>query len=145
LPSAPPPVPSQPPAPTFAASSEPAVQLLALLQKEGRLVDFLREDIAAYQDAEIGAAVRNIHRGCRAVLDQHCVLRPVVAEKEGQKINVPAGFDPSAISLQGNVVGSGPFSGTVAHPGWYAEAVKLPTVPPAADPKVIAPAQVEVR
>jgi hypothetical protein len=133
------------PAPVFVQSTDPAVQLLALLQKEGRLIDFLREDIASYKDAEIGAAVRDIHRGCRAVLERQVKLRPMVPEKEGQAIRVPAGFDPSQIALQGNVSGAGPFSGTVAHPGWYVEELKLPTVPPSADPKVVAPAQVEVR
>ncbi|MBI1290794.1 DUF2760 domain-containing protein [bacterium] len=133
------------PAPAFAHSTEPAIQLLALLQKEGRLMDFLREDIGSYKDAEIGAAVRDIHRGCRSVLERHATLRAVVTQKEGQSIDVPAGFDPSQIALQGNVSGAGPFRGTVAHPGWYVEALKLPTVPPGADPKVVAPAQVEVR
>jgi len=137
--------PAAPPPPPPKVSTEPAVQLLAILQKEGRLIDFLREDISSYKDAEIGAAVRDIHRGCRAALDRHVVLRPVVKSAEGQSIEVPAGFDPSAIALQGNVSGSGPFRGTVAHPGWYVEELKLPTVPPSADPRVAAPAQVEVR
>src|SRR5207253_6846543 len=36
-----------------------AVQLLAILQREGRLLDFLQEDVDGYADAQIGAAVRD--------------------------------------------------------------------------------------
>lgn len=130
--------------PAFAGSSEEGVQLLALFQKEGRLIDFLMEDVSGFDDAEIGAAVRDIHKGCRKVLDEHFTLRRVLTEAEGDSVTVPEGFDPSTIDLQGNVSGSAPFKGTLVHGGWYADEVKLPTVPAGADAKVVAPAQVEV-
>lgn len=138
---------AQPPRdkPLFHTSTEPAVQLLGLLQREGRLIDFLQEEITGYQDAEIGAAVRDIHRGCRKVLHTHFKLRRVLSDAEGSTVTVPEGYDPSSIELQGNVTGKGPFRGTLAHPGWYVEEVKLPTVAPGADARVAAPAQVEVR
>lgn len=132
------------PKPAFQASTEPAIQMLALLQKEGRLLDFLMEDVSGFSDAEIGAAVRDIHRGCRKALEAQCRLRRVVPEEEGAAITVPAGFDPSAIALEGAVSGAPPFRGAVLHRGWYVEEIKLPTVPAAADPRVVAPAQVEV-
>ncbi len=134
-----------PKAVVFTASAEPAVQLLGLLQKEGRLVDFLQEDISGFSDAEIGGAVRDIHRGCKKVLAERVVLRRVLKEGEGAAVTVPSGFDASTIALQGNVAGAGPYKGTVLHGGWYADEVKLPTVPPGADAKVVAPAQVEVK
>lgn len=131
--------------PEFRTSSEPAIQLLGLFQKEGRLVDFLKEDIASFPDADIGAAVRDIHRGCRKVLDERLTLRRVLDDAEGAAVTVPEGFDPSAIELQGNVAGNPPYNGSLIHGGWYVEEMKLPTVPEGADPKVAAPAQVEVR
>jgi hypothetical protein len=135
----------QAPKPTFSTSPEPAAQLLALLQKEGRLVDFLQEDIKGYTDADVGAAVRDIHRGCREALAKYFALRRLSTLPEGSPIEVPADFDRSAYELRGNVAGPGPYRGVVLHPGWYVDEVKLPTVPPAADPKVVAPTQVEVR
>lgn len=131
--------------PRFGGSPEQAVQLLGLLQKEGRLVDFLREDLSGFSDADVGAAVRDIHKGCRKVLDQYLTLRPVVEETEGAVYTVEEGFDPSAVELLGNVTGAPPYQGQVVHRGWYVEEVKLPTVAEGADPKVAAPAQVEVR
>ncbi len=133
------------PKPVFAKSSNPAVQLLSLLQKEGRLVDFLHEDIAAFSDAEIGAAVRPIHAGSRRALLAAVPLSRVATEAEGSPITLPAGFDPSCFELQGNVSGAAPYRGTLVHGGWIAGQLKLPTVPAGADPTVVAPAQVEVR
>lgn len=131
--------------PTFHRSSAPAVQLLGLLQKEGRLLDFLTEDITSYSDDEIGAAARDIHRGCQRVLDDNFTLRRVVTQSEGEQLEVDAGFDPSAIDIMGNLQAEAPYKGELIHAGWYAEEVKLPTVAEGADANVIAPAQVEVR
>ncbi len=131
--------------PEFHVSTEPAIQLLGLFQREGRLIDFLKEEISNYPDADIGAAVRDIHRGCRKVLDERMTLRPVVEEKEGMPYAVPEDFDPSAIELQGNISGNPPYQGLVLHQGWYVEEMNLPTVPEGGDARVAAPAQVEVK
>ena len=121
-----------------------AIQLLAILQRDGRLVDFLLEPIDGYSDAQIGAAVRDIHKGCRKTLEEYLRIEPVRAEHEESAIEVPAGFDPSAIRLVGNVAGQPPFRGTLRHRGWRTREVKLPAMPTAADPSVIAPAEVEI-
>lgn len=131
--------------PIFATSSEPAIQLLALLQKEGRLLDFLREDISSYGDADVGAAVRSIHAGCGKVLADRMALRRIVDDSEGASVTLEAGFNPSHYDLVGDVAGDPPYSGRLVHGGWYVEEIDLPTVPESADPKVAAPAQVEVR
>src|SRR5262245_24874536 len=81
------------------------LRLLALLQREGRLLDFLLEDISTYPDAQVGAAVRDIHRQCQAALKDHLVLEPVLNQQEGAAVEVPPGFDPSAARLTGNVTG----------------------------------------
>lgn len=133
-----------PQAATFTPSTEPAVQVLALLQKEGRLIDFLREDIASFSDAEIGQAVRDIHRGCRKVLDERITLEPVLKESEGATLTIAPGFDASTVTLTGNVSGAGPWRGTVRHRGWRVAAISLPTIPPKADARIAAPAEVEV-
>src|SRR4029077_6144348 len=102
----------EPPPPKDLGPPKPSgvpLRLLALLQREGRLVDFLLEDIQAYPDAQIGAAVRDIHRQCRRLLNEHLVLEPVLPQAEGATVEVPPGFDPSAIQLTGNVTGQPPF------------------------------------
>jgi len=136
----------RPPSPPGPAkpSADTAVQLLGLFQREGRLVDFLREDLQAYDDAQVGAAVRSIHQACRQVLAEHITLEPVLAEREGEEITVQKDFDPSAIRLTGNVSGEPPFRGTVRHPGWRVTRVKLPAQPSGQDPKIVAPAEVEI-
>jgi len=125
--------------------TDAAVQLLGLLQREGRLVDFLREDIEPYDDGQIGAAVRAIHQGCRQTLSEHITLEPVLSGNEGDEVTVPADFDPSAIRLTGNVSGEPPFRGTLRHAGWRAKQVKLPTQPAGQDTKIVAPAEVEIQ
>lgn len=120
-----------------------AVQMLALLQREGRLIDFLAEDITEYSDAQIGAAVRDIHRGCRKALDECVQLKPIVDQAEESRYEVPVGFDPAEVRLTGNVHGEPPFHGTLKHHGWMVRDIKLPESA-ASNPRVVAPAEVEV-
>ncbi len=118
--------------------------LLAALQREGRLVDFLQEDMAGYPDADVGAAARVVHMGCRKVLGQYVDLKAVRAEQEGATVSVPAGFDAQRIRLTGNVAGQPPYRGTLKHHGWEAAAVRFPQLSESLDPRVIAPAEVEL-
>ncbi|WP_439685398.1 DUF2760 domain-containing protein [Cupriavidus oxalaticus] len=126
------------------ASPVAALQLLGLLQRDARFVDFVEEDIARYSDTEIGAAARLVHDGCRAVLREHFTIRPVREEAEGSRVTVADGFDATAIRLTGNVVGSAPFHGSISHRGWKVEEVRLPRVAERHDATVIAPAEVEL-
>jgi hypothetical protein len=126
------------------APTDAALQLLALLQRRGRLVDFLEEDIAGAKDAEIGAAARVVHEGCRQAVHEHFTLVPVREENEEARIDVPAGFDAGAIRLTGNVVGEPPFRGTLRHRGWRCTEVKLPKITEGHDVRVIAAAEVEL-
>jgi hypothetical protein len=134
-----PPPPPPPPKP----DARP-VRFLALLQREGRLVDFLLEDIQGYPDAQIGAAVRDIHRQCQNALKEHLVLEPVLPQGEGSTVQVPAGFDPSAIRLTGNVTGQPPFQGTLQHHGWRVKEIRLAPPPEGQDEFVLMPAEVEL-
>jgi len=135
------------PAPVAAieeASPQSALQLLGLLQRNARFVDFVEEDIAGYGDADIGAAARLVHEGCRATLREHFTIRPVRAEAEGSRVTIAEGFDATAIRLTGNVVGAAPYNGTISHRGWRVEDVKLPRLVKSNDAKVLAPAEVEL-
>lgn len=123
---------------------EGALQILALMQQEGRLIDFLQEEMGSYDDADIGAAARVVHEGCRKALREHLTLEPVRQEEEGQRISVEAGFNASALRLTGNVVGEPPFSGTLTHRGWRATQVTLPQVVEGHDSHILAPAEVEL-
>jgi hypothetical protein len=143
----PPPVASSPPPPPKPLIEKPSgepLRLLALLQTEARFLDFLLEDIGGYQDAQVGQAVRDIHRKAQAVLKQHLVLEPIVAGTEGDKVTVPAGFDPSAIRVLGNVTGQPPYTGEVQHPGWRVREVKLSPLPAGQDAFVVQPAEVQL-
>jgi hypothetical protein len=121
-----------------------ALALLALLQREGRLVDFLREPLDGFSDADIGAAARDVHRGCKKVLEQHLSMEPVMPGAEETKVSVPKGFDPAEIRLVGEAKGDPPFSGTLRHHGWRVIDAKLPTLAEGVDRNVIAPAEVEI-
>jgi hypothetical protein len=121
-----------------------ALALLGMLQREGRLVDFLQEEVAPFSDAEVGAAARVVHEGCRKVVRQYLVLEPVLREAEGARVSVPKGFDAQRIRLTGNVAGEGPYAGSLKHAGWVAKEVRFPTVAESIDPKVLAPAEVEL-
>jgi hypothetical protein len=132
------------PSPAPAASPDSALVMLAVLQREARLVDFLQESIASYSDAQIGAAVRDVHRDAGKSLERMFALRPVRSETEGTAVDVAAKAGAS-VRLVGNVSGSGPYRGTLRHAGWQATKVELPESHlPAESIRVIAPAEVEL-
>ncbi|MDQ2713120.1 MAG: DUF2760 domain-containing protein [Acidobacteriota bacterium] len=123
-----------------------ALQILQILQRDSRLVDFLMEDITAYADDQIGAAVRTLHADSKAVLARHLTLSPVIDGVEGtyQKLESTKAPDPSRIKLIGNVPANGKVAGgTLRHRGWKASSVQLPPIGKQ-DVSVIAPAELEV-
>jgi Domain of unknown function (DUF2760) len=121
-----------------------AVQMLALLQRDGRLIDFLAENISSYTDEQIGAAVRSIHDTCWQALDQYVKLEPILNSEENQPVTVAAGFDLATIKLIGNVAGSMPVRGVLRHKGWRVKEVNLPPLPQGAGRMVVTPAEVEI-
>ena len=123
-----------------------ALSLLAVLQREARFVDFVMEPIGGYSDAQIGAAARDVHRGCAAALQRAFAVQPLRTETENAAVQVPVGFDPAQFKLTGNVAGPPPFRGTLAHHGWKATQCELPAwTGSAAAALVIAPAEVELK
>jgi hypothetical protein len=122
----------------------PALQLLALLQREGRFIDFIEQDVASFPDAEIGAAARVVHEGCRRALRAHAKLTPIRSEDEGARVTLAAGFRPTDVKLTGNVGGQAPYAGVLVHRGWRAADVTLPTSTEGHDVFVLAPAEVEL-
>jgi len=129
-------------APAAAARNDPALRLLALLQREARFVDFCEEDLAGFSDAQVGAAARAVHAGCRKALREAFAPVAVRGEAEGAAVVLEAGFDANAVRLTGNLAGNPPFHGTLRHHGWRASAVKLPTSE--GDATLLAPAEVEL-
>lgn len=123
---------------------ERAVQLLALLQRDGRLVDFLLEDVTPYSDAQIGAAVREVHASCRRVIERYLPLEPILPDEDGQTTTLGAPVDPSTVKLVGNVGNQPSYRGTVRHRGWRVGRVALPPLPAASARLVVTPAEVEV-
>ncbi|MFI5445744.1 DUF2760 domain-containing protein [Polaromonas sp. UC242_47] len=138
------PTPAPTPTPLKEATPDAALQLLALLQRDARLIDFTQENLSSYSDAEIGGAARVVHEGCAKVLREHFTLAPVRAEEEGSRITLAAGFDARAIRLTGNVLGQAPFQGTLSHRGWRATETRLPKLAEGHDATVLAQAEVEL-
>jgi Domain of unknown function (DUF2760) len=136
--------PAPPPVLPLEDQGDRAVQLLALLQRDGRLVDFLREDLAAYSDAQVGAAARDVHERCRVALERYIQLEPVSSEDEGEASLVSATSDPSTTRIVGNVPGRGSARGVVRHRGWRVVRMDLPPLPPGHARQVVAPAEIEV-
>jgi hypothetical protein len=126
--------------------SDGALQLLQILQRDSRLVDFLMEDIQTYADDQVGAAVRSIHADGRAALNRHVTFAPVIDGVEGtyQKLDAAKAPDPNRIKLIGNVPASGKVAGgTLRHRGWSASSVNVPPLGKQ-DPNILAPAEIEV-
>ncbi len=132
------------PATVTAPSHTAALQLLGLLQREARFVDFVQEDTASYSDADIGAAARLVHEGCRKVLSAHFTIAPVRSEAEGSRVTLAAGFDATEVRLTGNVVGQAPFTGTLGHRGWHVTDTRLPHLTDDKAAAVLAQAEVEL-
>ena len=131
--------------PIAADTHDRAVQMLALLQREGRLIDFVLEDLTAYSDAQIGAAARDVHAGCHRVLERYVTLEAILPGREGEAVTVGQDrqIDPAAFHLVGNVAGQPPFHGTLLHPGWRASRVHLPPLGTTGR-AIVAPAEIEL-
>jgi uncharacterized protein DUF2760 len=134
------------PAPPRPAPSPPAfgLRLLAALQEEARLLDFVREDIASYSDEQVGSAVRGIHAALRKALDDRLTLEAILPGDDGDPVEVPAGFDPSLIRMTGQVRGDPPYRGVLRHGGWRARELRLPIPTEGSDATILMPAEVEV-
>lgn len=126
------------------ATPDAALQLLGLLQKDARFIDFIQEDLLSYSDADIGVAARVVHEGCKKVLGEYFVLAPVRNEQESSKVTLPKGFDAEAVRITGNIVGQAPFTGTLVHKGWRVTEVRLPKLTQGHNAKIIAAAEVEL-
>src|SRR6202023_1482632 len=123
------------------------VSFLAIFQERGRLIDFLMDDITTYDDAQVGAAARVVHQGCKAVLEEHFRIRPVREESEGSSVTIAVGYPADEYRLIGKISGAAPFSGTLVHRGWKTESVKLPRIVRVNADRLptIAPAEVELK
>jgi hypothetical protein len=126
------------------ATPDAALQLLGLLQKEARFIDFIKEDIAFFSDSDIGVAARVVHEGCNKAINEHFTLAAIRNEQEGSKITLPESFDAATVRLTGNIVGTAPFTGTLVHKGWQVTSIKLPKLTLGHNAAIVAPAEVEL-
>ena len=124
------------------SASTGALQLLSLLQREGRFVDFVQQDVTGFGDADVGAAARVVHEGCRRALRSHARVVSVRSESEGSSIVLDSASPD--VKLVGNVAGAAPYRGVLRHRGWRVEELTLPTLLGAHDPKLVAAAELEL-
>jgi hypothetical protein len=139
-------VPGPAPEPVILKESTPdaALQLLGLLQQQARFIDFIKEDLSGFNDADIGVAARVVHEGCNKVINEHFTLASVRSEQEGNKVTLPKGFDAASVRLTGKVTGEAPFTGTLVHKGWQVMQIRLPKLTQGYNAAIIAPAEVEL-
>lgn len=120
-----------------------AYQILYLLQKEGRLIDLLNEDVSEVDDESLGGAVRPVLEGCAKLLKDRLIVEPVLNDEEGSEVTVEEA-DPETIKLSGNVPASGPYKGELIHHGWRLKECNLPELVDGWKGNVIAPAEIEI-
>ncbi len=142
-------IPTPPPAPTPPSTTPPsattsALALLSLLQRDGRLIDFLEQDIAPFSDADVASAARVVHDGCRKALHARATLAPLRIEDEGAKVTLAPGFSAAENRLVGDVRGEPPYTGTLRHRGWRITGFSLPTSVADHDATILAPAEIEL-
>jgi hypothetical protein len=135
--------PAAAPTAPVARTSDGALQLLAILQRDSRLIDFVMEDISSYSDDQIGAAVRELHDQCRDSIARYVTLQPVIDGVEGTPVKAPSS-DPNLVKFVGNVPAAPPSGGTLRHKGWRAAKVDLPALASKQDATIIAPAEIEI-
>ena len=128
---------------TTEAREEGALLVLSLLQREGRLVDFLQQDVAGFDDADVGTAARVVHEGCKKALASHAKVAPVRTEREGGPVEIAEG-DVGRVKLVGDVRGAAPFKGVLRHKGWQVTELALPVPTAGHDARLVAPAEVEL-
>lgn len=125
-------------------ADESALVLLALLQREGRLVDFLEQDISSFDDEDVGVAARVVHEGCKRALAAHAEIAPVRDEEEESRVEIEDGYRPDEVKLTGHIGPRAPYRGTLKHRGWRVLDLRLPQPTTGHDPRVVAPAEVEL-
>jgi len=126
-----------------AKTSDGALQILGIMQRDSRLLDFLMEDLKSYSDDQIGAAVRELHDQCRDSVSRYITLQPVIDGVEGTFAQAPS-KDPGVVKFVGNVPATPPSGGTLRHKGWRAAKVDLPALPAKQDATILAPAEIEI-
>jgi Domain of unknown function (DUF2760) len=136
------PGPAATPAPA-GKTSDGALQILSIMQRDSRLLDFLMEDLTSYSDDQIGAAVRELHDQCRDSVSRYITLQPVIDGVEGTFAQAPS-KDPGIVKFVGNVPATPPAGGTLRHKGWRAAKVDLPALPAKQDATILAPAEIEI-
>lgn len=118
-----------------------ALTLLGTLQREARLIDLIQEPLDEFEDAQVGAAAREVLRDSRKTLDRLLAIEAVSETEEGENIQISSSESPNRICVSGDASRS---SGTVTHRGWKATRCDLPKwTGNRKDAWILAPVQVE--
>ncbi len=149
-PPAPPPAPQKPVKPPIPEGVDygEVLAFLGMLQDKGRFLDFLMEDIAAYDDTQVAGASRVVHQGCAGVIKEYLALGPVYPGAEGERTVVDSETDPHRYRLLGKVGGAPPYKGFVIHRGWKTSKLALPRYSKPVDrmaENIISPMEIELR
>lgn len=126
-----------------AAHADGGLALLAILQREGRFVDFIADSLEGASDADVAAAAREVHRGCKRAVAGLLALEPIVPSTEGDRVTIPAGFNASEVRIAGKVQGAVGVQGVLRHAGWKAARVQWPSLAEHIDRNVLHPAEVD--
>lgn len=134
---------TKPPPTQSSPAQNPAITLLATLQRDARLIDLIYENLDQYQDAQVGAAARPCLKQCRQSLDRILKIEKLVTAAENDTITVPADAAVSRFRWIGESSSSKTSTAKLVHPGWQAASIQLPQWSgQAEDAEIIAPAQV---
>lgn len=121
-------------------SRSEALTLLGTLQREARFLDLVQESLDGFEDAQVGAAARDVLRDCRKTLDRMFRIEALAEQEEGETIEIPAKVSPNKLRL----LGSSASTGTIRHRGWKASCCELPTWTGSRDEAwILAPTEVE--
>lgn len=125
------------------------VQFIARLQEKGRFLDFIMDDIAAYDNESVGAAARIVHQGCCDVMHDSFTIETIFPGEEMEEITLADNYDSHLFRLVGNVPENAPYEGHVLHRGWKTTRVNLAQVVNTEEHietarSIMAPADVEI-
>jgi Domain of unknown function (DUF2760). len=124
-----------------ATSRSDALTLLAVMQKESRILDLIFDDLDGYSDEQIGGASRQVLRDLRDCLDSHVKIESLVDKQEGDVVQIPDAASPIRWKVIGDASAQ---SGTLTHAGYVAKKVALPEwTGTEENASIIAPAEVD--
>lgn len=121
-----------------------ALTLLGTLQREARFLDLVGEPLEGFEDAQVGAAARQVLSDVRKSLDRMFAVAPIAGEDEGSSVSIPKPASPVRYHVIGRNADQAT-RGTLVHRGWKAGRCQTPSWNGASDDAfVLSPVEIEV-